>query len=441
MDEKTAPTSGYKLSTADLSKVSFAALVGGLIETYDVSVAGPASVLAWPRIFFPIVNPTIALILSLTPFIITFVARPFGALLFGHFGDRLGRKDMLVWTMILVGVGTLIIILVPGYDRIGLAAPIILSVGRVLIGLGLGGEWGTAMSWVIENAADRKRRGFWTALSISGYPLGGLFTGLSISLILARVGLPAFVSFWWRLPFIISLVIVVIGAIIRLKLFESRIFQEILKNKQVRPRPSFEVLRKMPKTVLRLALIPPVTGATFFFASSIIVRYMEQIAHIPASFATNTITYGEIVAVVVVIFLIGSTIDTFGRRNMALLVAGLAAVISIPYAYLMMTGVKTFVLAAQILLLGSAIPMVGVMSSLSTESFPPEYRVSGSGLVYQIGTLIGTLPTFFGAYLLKFGTISILYISFVLLTYYVIGFISAYFTKETKGVSLEKTST
>lgn len=426
------------VSTADMTKVSLAAMFGSMTEVFDYVVAGPIAVLVWPHIFFPSISPTASLIFSLATYIVTFVSRPFGAALFGHFGDKLGRKNTLVWTLLTMGIGTIAIILLPGFDRIGILAVVILVIARIVIGLGFGGEWGSATTWVIEHAAKRKRRGFWTSVVTEGYAIGGMLAGLSITIILATVGFGNFVSFWWRIPFVVSLLVLVIGAIVRFTLSESKIFKEIFEKKETKRRPSLEVLRKMPKTVLRVSLVSLVPQTPFYVGTTVMVSYMEHTVGTAASFATGTIIYGEILAAILAL-VIGLTTDKLGRRRIMLILSALVGILSIPYAYLMTTGVEMNMLIGQIFLLGLTVASLSGLSAFMPESFPPEYRASGTGYAYQFGILIGVLPeSFLALYLLKYGTMAPWYILPIMIVPMIVAFIATLYSKESKSVSLEE---
>lgn len=424
------------VSTGTLAKVSTAAMFGSMTEVFDWVVGGPVSVIVWPLIFFPKVAPATAVFFGLAAYVVSFIARPAGAVLFGHIGDRTGRRTTLVWTLLMMGGGTLILILVPGYNSIGIAAVVILVLSRILIGLGFGGEYGSATTWVIEHAANRKTRGFWVSMVSQGMALGGALAGGSITIILTTVGFTAFVDFWWRVPFMISLVVVALGAIIRYKLAESPIFKEIYSKKRIKKRPSLEVFRKMPRTVLMVIAASLLAQTPFYIGTTVMIDYIERTLHKASSLATGTVLYGELFAVLLII-IIGITIFRVGRRRMLIIWATLQAILTVPFAYLVSTGVDLNIIIAQTFFLGLTVSSTAILASFLPENFPSDYRTSGTGLTYQIGVVVGSLPeSFLLLYLLKYGVVSIWYMVPMVVVIMAISITSAYFLKESKDVDL-----
>ena len=426
------------VSTSDLLKVTIAALFGAWAEVYDFVVAGPISSIAWPHVFFPEINPALATAAGISTFLVSFAVRPVGGWLFGHMGDRLGRRSSVVWTLFTAGIGTLIIVLLPGYSAIGILAPAILIVARVLVGLGFGGEFGSTSTWVLEQAAHRKRRGFWTALLGQGYTLGPLTAAGVVTATLSSVGLKAFIDFWWRVPFMIALVVLVIGIVIRYELMESPIFRKIYSAGKIVSAPISKLFREMPGRWLLVTLTAMSTQIGFYAGNTIMVPYIEHVLKLPASFATFTFLTGEILGVVVAI-IAALTVDVIGRKRLLAIMIGILLTFAIPYGYLMSTGMPKYVLIAQTIIMGVAsggIPPV--LTSFASESFPPQYRVTGTGLAWQFSIIFGTLPeSYLMLYLMGFGRIGAIYISLVVLVVEAISLGALLALKETKGISIE----
>ncbi|OFW36298.1 MAG: MFS transporter, partial [Acidobacteria bacterium RIFCSPLOWO2_12_FULL_67_14b] len=248
-------------------QVLFASMIGTTIEFFDFYIYATAAVLVFPRLFFPSSDPATATLASLATFAIAFVARPIGSVLFGHFGDRIGRKTTLVAALLTMGISTVIIGVLPTYETIGFAAPLLLAICRFGQGLGLGGEWGGAVLLATENAPPGKRAWYGMFPQL-GAPVGFVLSG-SVFLLLSRY-LPneQFFSFGWRIPFLASASLVLIGLYVRLSITETPIFAEALKKDQARVRlPIFVVLRDHPLTVLRGILISVVAYALFYLMS------------------------------------------------------------------------------------------------------------------------------------------------------------------------------
>src|SRR5277367_2046423 len=230
-------------------QVLFASLIGTTIEFFDFYIYGTAAVLVFPRLFFPSVDPASATLASLATFGVAFIARPIGSLVFGHFGDRLGRKTTLVLALLCMGLSTFIIGLLPGYGTIGLAAPVLLTLCRFGQGIGLGGEWGGAVLLAVENAPPNKRAVYGMFPQL-GAPIGFLLSGSTFLLLSRWLTDNQFFAFGWRLPFLASAVLVVLGLYVRLALTETPVFQASLKRAEQVGVPIVAVLRRHTRALL-----------------------------------------------------------------------------------------------------------------------------------------------------------------------------------------------
>src|SRR6202162_211789 len=256
--------------TSEIKSIVVSSIVGTAVEWYDFLIYGTASALVFNKLFFPLSNPTLGTIAAFGTYGVGFLARPLGAAIFGHFGDRVGRKAMLAMTIIIMGFGTFLIGLLPTYDQIGIAAPILLVLLRLLQGIGIGGEWGGAVLMVVENAPARNR-GLLGSMVQIGWPIGNL-AAIGIFAMLSQVPEPDFLAWAWRIPFLISIVLVGVGLYIRLQLEETPVFREIEAKKAVARLPLVEVLTLHRRSFftavgLKLSEISYVSIATVFAIS------------------------------------------------------------------------------------------------------------------------------------------------------------------------------
>ncbi|WP_287689121.1 MFS transporter [Metallosphaera javensis (ex Sakai et al. 2022)] len=421
---------------SELAKVSAMGMIGTAIEDFDFIAAGLASSIAWPYVFFPKGNFAADLLASLGAFLVSFVARPFGAFLFGHYGDRLGRKSSLVFTLLTMGVGVLIIAIVPGYAVLGLAAPILLFIARILQGLGYGGEWGSVTTWVVEHASTSKWRALWASIVPEGYAIGGLAAAVLTTLLLSIYGFKSFVDFYWRIPFYIGIVVILIGAFLRYTLMESPIFSKIFSERKVLSLPSLQVFKEKWTDVLKLAGINMIAQTPFYVAITVMITYISVALSLPRSFASFTTVIGEIVGGFLVI-ICGLLADIVGRKNLLIAIYAIAIIFSIPYILLVNTAVPSLVLLSQVILMGLAFGAVAVLSSYLSEYFDPKYRASGSGLAYQIGVLLGVLPqSLLIGYIVGTSKVNSIYIGIILAITAILSLVSLLLARETRGIKV-----
>ena len=228
--------------TTELKRIVASSVIGTAVEWYDFLIYGTASALVFNKLFFPLSDPALGTIAAFGTYAVGYLARPLGAAVFGHFGDRVGRKAMLAITIIITGLGTFLVGLLPTYDKIGIAAPVLLVLLRMFQGIGLGGEWGGAVLMVVENAPARSR-GLLGSMVQIGYPIGNL-AAIGMFALLSRVSESDFLVWGWRIPFLISIVLVGVGLYIRLQLKETPVFREIEAKKEVARVPLVEILTR-----------------------------------------------------------------------------------------------------------------------------------------------------------------------------------------------------
>jgi len=374
-----------------MPKVVAASLSGALLEWYDFNLYGISAALVFGRLFFPDIDPVLGTLASLATFGVGFVSRPIGALIFGHFGDRIGRKRVLVTTMMIIGGATFLIGLLPDYRAIGLWAPALLVTLRLVQGLGLGGEFGGASLLVVEHA-PRARRGFWGSIPQTGGPIGYLIA-VSVMALFSALPDEQFLSWGWRIPFLLSAVLLVAGLVVRLKIQETPAFRAVQRSGERVRVPLWTALRRYPKN------IAVAFGARLGEAGTSQIYQPFVI-----SYVTTTLGYGESVSLIGVVFynivglalipVVGAVSDRVGRRPLYLL-GGIIVVITVfPYFWLLNSGSVGLVWAAMALAgLGSAVCMSSLQPTLFTEMFGVRVRYSGMSFAYQSSAMVaGFVP-------------------------------------------------
>ncbi len=383
----------------------FASTVGTIFEWYDFFIYGLASVIVFNSLFFPNIDPTLALIVSMMTYAVGLFARPVGAVIFGIIGDRFGRKHMLVVTMLLMGFSTFAIGLLPTYYAIGVYAPICLLFLRILQGIGLGGEWGGAAVMVQEHSPPEKQ-GFYTSFVQLGLPVGMLMATGIFAILNSTLTKEQFMDWGWRIPFLTSAVLVLIGTLIRVKITESPVFLEIERKKKLSPSPLKDVLFKYPKTLLQGIGLKLTETAWFFIVTNFTVAYLTSKFNIPKQqlleilIVTNSIN-------IVWTLVIGYLSDIIGKRNIFIAGSIFTVLFSFPMFYMIDTGDLTMILIAMILgqCVGST-TMFAILASYLPEIFKPEVRGTGSSISFQLGAALGGgLLPIAGAFLVReFGT-------------------------------------
>jgi metabolite-proton symporter len=370
---------------ASIRQIAAASLIGTVVEWYDFFLYGTMAALVFNSEFFPKFDPLTGTLAAFTTFAAGFVTRPLGGVVFGHLGDRLGRKPMLVVTMMIMGLATFAMGLLPTYEAIGVAAPLLLVLLRMLQGIGLGGEWGGAVLLCVEHAPDR-RRGWYASWPQLGVPIGLL---LSIGAVkaLGPLGDEALVEWAWRVPFLASIVLVAIGLFIRLRIAEPPAFRELVDSDARARVPLLEVLRRHPRTTL-LAMGARISeSVTFNVYNAFLVTYVVTVLALESSVALNAL----LVAAVVGFFAIlgaANVSDRIGRRPVYLAGAGLAAVSAFPIFALLDTENTVLITIAVVVGWGlAACTMYGAQGVLFAELYPTRVRYSGMSTVYQLGVL------------------------------------------------------
>jgi MFS family permease len=425
-------------TTQQIYKVALASIIGSVIEQYDFLVTGIIAATVWGGVFFKL--PGLAAIAAaIGVYGLGIIIRPIGAFLFGHIADRHGRKDAMVYALVLMGVATLLIGLTPSYDSIGVIAPVLLIVFRLLQGISFGAEFGTASTWVVEQAARSKYRAFWGAWVGFAIPIGLLLGFGSVILVKSLMTPESFTSWGWRIFFIIGFLVAIVGLIIRTRTMESFVFEQQKSQTSALKYPSSQVWREMPLTILRTSLVNAMFGGAFFLYFVFGTGYMKAVGF-PGN---QPEIIGLIAAAFMLIFMIiGSLLADHINRKTVLLIAAVVFLISaIPYFYLVNTG--SFILAtiAEIIGFGFVFGFgYGAIPTFYTENFPTRYRASGASAAYQIAQVYGggLIPIIAGQILRVYGVKdAYIYIGGLVMIYAVAAIIAILRTPETKGVSLE----
>jgi metabolite-proton symporter len=410
-------------------QVLFASLVGTAIEFFDFYIYATAAVLVFPRLFFPSTDPTAATLASLATFAIAFVARPIGSALFGHFGDRIGRKATLVAALLTMGISTVVIGLLPTYDTIGIAAPLLLSVCRFGQGLGLGGEWGGAVLLAIENAPPGKRAWYGMFPQL-GSPVG-FFLASGVFLLLSRfLSDEQFFSFGWRLPFLASAVLVAIGLYVRLAITETPVFRGAL-DRRVRL-PMLTVLRRHPGTLVVGILVS---------LSAFVLFYLMTVFSL--SWGTTALGYTRDQFLIIQLFGIlffaltippSAVIAERGRRITAMWVNAGVFTFGLAMAPLFQAGIGGVV--AMTVVGMCLIGMVyGPLGTLLSEQFPTPVRYSGTSLTFNLAGIFGaSIAPYAATWLAQ--THGLHYVGFYLSAAAALTLGGLAFTRETKDATL-----
>ncbi len=375
-------TSTSEVTTRRMLPIIFASTLGTAIEWYDFFLYGTTAALVFPKLFFPTFNSFVGTILSLTTFLVGFIARPLGGAFFGHFGDRIGRKSTLVATLLLMGVSTVLVGLVPGYTVIGVAAPLLISLLRFCQGLGVGGEWGGSVLLVMEHAHSN-RRGFWASWAQVGAVIGLLLSAVMVAIFSAISG-NQFDTWGWRVPFLFSIVLILIGLFIRLRIAETPLFAKVKVEKQEAKAPIIEVFRLHGKEVFLTAGARFVEQAPFYlFATFVLVYGVEQL-HL----SKQLVLSGIYIAAIIACFtnpLFAHLSDGFGRKRWYLIGCVLMMLFAFPYFLLLNSGVGFLVILSIALSLGVCHAFVyGPQAALIAEHFSTKVRYSGASLGYQL---------------------------------------------------------
>lgn len=385
VDSKAA---GEVLTPAGPGQVALASAIGTTVEYYDFTLYATATALVFNHIFFVSGDPMVGSIAAFATFFVGYCARPFGGLLFGHFGDRVGRRTMLLLTVLIMGIGTFLIGLIPSYNSIGIWAPILLVTLRMLQGIGLGGEYGGGMVMTIENAPEN-RRGFFSSLVHIGTPAGFLIPIALLSAISAAMAPDTFLAWGWRIPFLASLVLVGVALFIRFRIAESPAFEKVIKKEKPAALPVVEVLRLHWPNVL-LGIGAKIAESGLFNVYAVFaITYCVTTLNLPKELVLNGILFGcAVECITLPIF--GWLSDRIGRKPIYIAGALIQAVFAFFFFGMLDTGNTAMIWFAVAIGLGIGHGMMyGAQGALFSALFPTRVRYTGLSLVQQIGPILG----------------------------------------------------
>jgi MFS family permease len=374
-----------------LRRALLASTVGTTIEWYDFLLYGTVTALVFGKLYFPNSSPLVGVLQAFSVFFIGFVGRPIGAAIFGHYGDRIGRKATLIATLLVTGISTFAVGLVPTYASIGIWGAIILTILRLIQGIGVGGEWGGSVLLAMEWAQTTKNRGLISAWPQFGGPAGLFLANLAV-LLFSWLSGDQFITWGWRIPFFISIIMVGIGMWIRLGIFETPVFQRVVKEERVERAPVWEVLKRQPKQVALTALLRMPEQAPGYIVGAFIFTYATTVLGTSRNFVLTAVLVQCVLGFLWVV-VAGHLSDRVGRKNMYIIGSIFVGVYGFIYFALLDTKVPALIFIAIALSLLPAVTCYGPEAALIAESFTPRLRYSGTSLGYQLASIIAGGPS------------------------------------------------
>ncbi|MEV5753498.1 MFS transporter [Actinoallomurus sp. NPDC052308] len=374
---------------SQVRRAAAAAIVGTSIEWYDFFLYNTAAAVVFKDVFFPKSTDYVGTLSSFATYAVGFAARPIGAAIFGHWGDRLGRKATLIVTLLLMGVSSALIGVLPGTGTIGVAAPILLVALRVLQGIAVGGEWSGSVLLSME-WGDQRRRGLMASWPQIGVPIGLILGTVAMSSLATASG-DAFKDWGWRIPFLFSLVLVGIGLWVRLRVMETPMFAKVVERQEVAKVPVLEVIRRHPKEIVLSALLRCSEQMPFYIFTSFALTYIVDHTGLSKTFALNAVAVAAAIELVL-IPAFGHLSDTVSRKRVYAAGALLIGVIAFPYFALLNTAVPVVVFLTVVLAQVPHALQYGPQASLIAEVFPTKLRYGGAGIGYQLASVIAGGP-------------------------------------------------
>jgi metabolite-proton symporter len=389
----TATTMGpltERQHSTELRKAVIAATVGTTIEWYDFFLYGTAAGLVFGKLYFPNSDPLTATLAAFGTYFIGFASRPIGAAIFGHYGDRIGRKATLIATLMLMGIATFLIAFVPSYASIGIWGAVLLTILRMIQGIGVGGEWGGSVLLAMEWARTHNNRGLVASWPQFGVPAGLFLANLAV-LAFSSLSGDQFLVWGWRIPFILSIVLVGIGLWVRLGILETPVFEKLVSERKIERAPIVEVFKRQPREIILSALIRMGQQSPFYIFTAFVFAYGTGTLKMPR----DMILIAVLVASVVSFFtipLFGHLSDRVGRRRMYLIGAVATGLFGFVYFGMLDTAAPVLVFIAIAISLITHDMQYGPQAALIAEAFTPRLRYSGSSLGYQFASIIAGGP-------------------------------------------------
>ncbi|HEY6972578.1 MAG TPA: MFS transporter [Candidatus Angelobacter sp.] len=432
--EQLSERSGQSVDTRTLIVLAFSATAGVMVEFYDFFLYGFAAASVFPTVFFPNLPPTQALVFSYLAFAAGFPARLLGAFIFGHFGDRTSRKYSFLINILVVGVATFLTGLLPGYARLGIAAPVLLVVLRIVQGIGLGGEFGGASALLAEFGAKRRSRAFWMSLANLGIPLGAIAANATV-----KIFSKTFNTTGWRIGMLLSAVIVIPALLARYKLADSPLFERLRQREQLARMPSFSVFKKFAAPIILLALVSAFQQMDGYVSGTYSISFMK-FAGIPLE-TTATILlisrFGDILGVI----LSGPWADLFKRRIVAYIAIACTTLLSYAYVRAILDKQLMLMVILQFLITFFGIGILhGLAPILTAESFPTRFRYSGTGISYSLSAIFGGMiaPPVLAGLIGKDVAHKWHFVPIVYAVYCVVAMLALLFVRETRDVNIEE---
>jgi metabolite-proton symporter len=383
-----ATPSSDTAATRDMWKVALASSIGNTIEYYDFALYAVATALVFNKIFFPSTDPLVGSLAAFVTFFVGYCARPLGGIVFGHFGDRVGRKTALLATVVIMGLGTFAIGLVPSYDTIGLLAPITLVLLRVAQGIGIGGEYGGGMTMTIEHAPP-ERRGFYSALVHVGVPAGFVLPIVLLGALSAGMNEADFIAWGWRVPFLLSIVLVALGLFIRMRIAETPAFKRVQERGETAKLPALDAVRDHPGSILLGIGAKIAESGLFNIYAVFAITYCVSKLGLSKQAVLDGVLIGAVCECFTLPFF-GWLSDRIGRRTVYLGGMAFQALFALPFFMMLNTGQPVIVVMA--IAIGLALghgSVYGAQGAYFSELFPARIRYSGLSLVQQIGPILG----------------------------------------------------
>lgn len=386
-----------------LKRAVIASTIGTTIEWYDFFLYSTVTGLVFAKLYFPESEPLMGTLQAFMVYAVGFAARPIGAAIFGHYGDRIGRKATLVATLLLMGVATFLVALVPTYETIGLWGAVLLTILRFIQGVGVGGEWGGSVLLAMEWARTNHHRGYIAAWPQFGVP-AGLFLANAAVLGFSALSGDAFLDWGWRVPFLLSILLIAVGLYIRLGILETPAFAKLVTEKKVERQPVLEAIRKHPKEIILSALLRMGEQAPFYVFTAFVFSYGTTTLGVSRDFLLTAVLVAAMVSFFTIPFS-GHLSDRFGRKRIYMIGAALTLVFAFVYFGLLDTKSPTLIFIAIVVSLIPHDMMYGPQAALIAEAFTGRVRYSGSSLGYQLASLVagGPAPLIAAALFAYFG--------------------------------------
>jgi metabolite-proton symporter len=371
-------------------RAALASAIGTTIEWYDFFLYNTAAALVFPHLFFPASSAYAGAMQSFATYFVGFAARPIGAAIFGHWGDRIGRKTTLIITLLVMGLASAVIGLLPGTESIGVAAPLLLVTLRVLQGIAVGGEWSGSVLLTME-WGDQKRRGLLGSFAQVGVPVGLVLGTGGMTLLSATMSDKAFDAWGWRIPFLASLVLVAVGLAIRLKILETPMFKRVLDEGKAASAPVAEVVRKHWREVLLSAGLRFAEQMPFYLFTTFVLTYVVQRHHYSKTFVLTAVLVGAAIELAAIPYF-SHLSDSIGRKRVYFAGAVIAGLFAFPYFAVLTYGGQLLIFLAVVLSMIIHAMMYGPQAALIGESFPTHLRYGGAGLGYQLASVFAGGP-------------------------------------------------